>query len=84
MNRTETGVIPSVSDGLDSNVIHDSRPHQLADLTIKLVVHVKNSMQNNGSSIHWHGIRQNHTNMNDGVTAVTQCPTAPGDEMTCT
>lgn len=47
-------------------------------------MHVKNSMQDNGTSIHWHGIRQNFTNMNDGVTAVTQCPTAPGESMTYT
>lgn len=36
----------------------------------------------NGSSIHWHGVRQNYTNQNDGVVSITQCPTAPGEEYT--
>ena len=41
-----------------------------------VTVHVTNSMQTNGSSIHWHGIRQNYTNMMDGVASITQCPIA--------
>lgn len=48
------------------------------------VVHVTNSMPNNGSSIHFHGIRQNYTNLNDGVPSVTQCPIAPGSSYTYT
>ncbi|KAJ5635585.1 CAZyme family AA1 [Penicillium longicatenatum] len=49
-----------------------------------VVVHVKNSLgaQRNGSTIHWHGIRQNYTNPNDGVPSITQCPIAPGKTMT--
>ncbi|RMY92653.1 hypothetical protein D0862_09427 [Hortaea werneckii] len=47
-----------------------------------IVVHVKNSMQNNGTTIHWHGLRQNYTNEMDGVPSITQCPIAPGDSMT--
>lgn len=41
-------------------------------------------MTNNGTSLHFHGIRQNMTNQNDGVPAITQCPLAPGDTMTYT
>lgn len=41
-------------------------------------------MANNGSSIHFHGIRQNYTNQMDGVASVTQCPIAPGDTYTYT
>jgi FtsP/CotA-like multicopper oxidase with cupredoxin domain len=37
---------------------------------------------NNGTSIHFHGIRQNYTNQNDGVVSVTECPTAPGSTIT--
>ncbi|KAI7294068.1 hypothetical protein KC315_g19200, partial [Hortaea werneckii] len=48
----------------------------------EIVVHVKNSMQNNGTTIHWHGLRQNYTNEMDGVPSITQCPIAPGDSMT--
>ncbi|KAK3115509.1 hypothetical protein LTR53_005045 [Teratosphaeriaceae sp. CCFEE 6253] len=49
-----------------------------------IIVHVKNSMQNNGSTVHWHGQRQNGTNEMDGVASITQCPIAPGDSMTYT
>lgn len=35
----------------------------IADWGDEVVVHVTNSMQNNGSTIHWHGIRQNYTNV---------------------
>ncbi|KAK5124865.1 hypothetical protein LTR85_001055 [Meristemomyces frigidus] len=48
----------------------------------EIVVNVKNSMQNNGSTIHWHGQRQNYTNEMDGVSSITQCPIAPGESMT--
>lgn len=33
-------------------------------------------------SIHWHGIRQLNTTQFDGVPSVTQCPIAPGQNMT--
>lgn len=49
-----------------------------------IIVHVKNSMQNNGTSIHFHGMRQNYTNEMDGVPSITQCAIAPGDSMTYT
>lgn len=45
-------------------------------------MHVKNSLQDNGTSIHFHGVRQNYTFQEDGVAAITQCPTAPGDTIT--
>ncbi|KAJ5894471.1 hypothetical protein N7495_006162 [Penicillium taxi] len=48
-----------------------------------LIIHVTNNLgqAKNGSSIHWHGIRQNYTNPNDGVPSITQCPIAPGSSM---
>jgi FtsP/CotA-like multicopper oxidase with cupredoxin domain len=51
-----------------------------------VVVHVTNSLSSstNGTSIHFHGIRQNYTNQNDGVTSITQCPTPPGSSITYT
>jgi len=49
-----------------------------------VVVTVKNSLQNNGTSIHFHGVRQLNNNMNDGVPSITQCPIAPGESMTYT
>jgi FtsP/CotA-like multicopper oxidase with cupredoxin domain len=50
------------------------------------VVHVTNSLTSslNGTSIHFHGIRQNYTNQNDGVSAITQCPTPVGSTITYT
>lgn len=35
-------------------------------------------MQDNGTGIHWHGIRQLNSCQNDGVPGVTECPIAPG------
>ncbi|KAF2654402.1 multicopper oxidase [Lophiostoma macrostomum CBS 122681] len=43
-----------------------------------LVVNVKNSLDNNGTGIHWHGLRQLNSCQNDGVPGVTECPIAPG------
>lgn len=35
-----------------------------------------------GQSIHWHGMRQNHTNSEDGVAGVSQCSIPPGGSYT--
>lgn len=45
---------------------------------------VRNLMLHNGTSIHWHGIRQLNTNIQDGVNGVTECALAPGDTKTYT
>lgn len=42
-------------------------------------VNVTNSLGLNGTSIHWHGIRQKDTMHMDGVNGITQCPIAPED-----
>ncbi|KAJ5584591.1 CAZyme family AA1 [Penicillium hispanicum] len=59
-------------------------PTVYADWGDEIIVHVTNRLNTaeNGSSIHWHGIRQNYTNSNDGVVSITQCPTAPGSSTT--
>lgn len=61
-------------------------PTLFADWGDTVVVHVTNLLttSTNGTSIHFHGIRQNYTNQNDGVSAITQCPTAPGETTTYT
>lgn len=61
-------------------------PTIFADWGDTVKVHVINSLttSNNGTSIHFHGIRQNYTNQNDGVVSITQCPAAPGEEITYT
>ncbi|KAF9696035.1 hypothetical protein EKO04_006232 [Ascochyta lentis] len=43
-----------------------------------IVVNVKNNMQDNGTGIHWHGVRQLNSCQQDGVPGVTECPIAPG------
>ncbi|KAI4110559.1 MAG: hypothetical protein LQ345_006970 [Seirophora villosa] len=43
---------------------------------------VKNKLTHNGTTIHWHGLRQYQTLEHDGVNAITQCPIAPGDSYT--
>jgi FtsP/CotA-like multicopper oxidase with cupredoxin domain len=49
-----------------------------------VVVTVNNKLQENGTSIHFHGVRQLNTNEMDGVPSITQCPIAPGSSMTYT
>jgi FtsP/CotA-like multicopper oxidase with cupredoxin domain len=41
-------------------------------------VSVTNRLQDNGTTLHWHGQRQYYTNAEDGVPGVTECPIAPG------
>jgi hypothetical protein len=57
-------------------------PLLTADWGDTLTVHVTNNLPDNGTTIHWHGIRQLNSSEMDGVPGVTQCPIAPGDTMT--
>ncbi|KAK4125803.1 multicopper oxidase [Parathielavia appendiculata] len=43
---------------------------------------VKNNLRWNGTSVHWHGIRQFRSFQHDGVNGITECPIAPGDSFT--
>ncbi|KAJ5448536.1 Multicopper oxidase type 2 [Penicillium cf. griseofulvum] len=45
--------------------------------TLRVTVH-NNLTNDNGTAMHWHGIRQSMTNWLDGVPGVTQCPSKPG------
>ncbi|KAF2425356.1 hypothetical protein EJ08DRAFT_594437 [Tothia fuscella] len=47
---------------------------------LRIIVH--NDLQNNGTSIHWHGIRQLNSCIQDGTNGVTECPIAPGTTKT--
>lgn len=40
----------------------------------KLVVHVTNSLEEEGLSIHWHGLHMRNANSMDGAVGFTQCP----------
>lgn len=59
-------------------------PTIIADWGDTLVIHVTNNIDTNGTSIHWHGIRQNFTNPNDGIVSISQCPQAPNTTFTYT
>ncbi|CAK7238399.1 laccase, multicopper oxidase, benzenediol:oxygen oxidorectuctase [Sporothrix eucalyptigena] len=49
-----------------------------ADWGDELSITVVNNLKENGTSMHWHGIRQLNTNLQDGVNGVTECPIPPG------
>ncbi|KAI9327148.1 laccase-1 precursor [Zopfochytrium polystomum] len=69
-------------DGVPVNVFafNDSIPGPLitADWGDWVEIYVTNNLQNNGTSIHWHGLRQLGTVASDGVPGVTQCAIPPG------
>ena len=48
----------------------------------RLIVDVKNSLGNESTSIHWHGMQQVGTNAMDGPTGAIQCPILPGSSFT--
>ena len=47
-------------------------------------VTVHNNLQDNGTAIHWHGIRQLNSVTMDGTNGLTECPLAPGQSKTYT
>ncbi|KZV97348.1 hypothetical protein EXIGLDRAFT_764477 [Exidia glandulosa HHB12029] len=53
-------------------------PTLVANWGDTIEVHLTNGLKDNGTSIHWHGIRQFENSKNDGVNGVTECPLAPG------
>ncbi|KAG5663012.1 hypothetical protein KAF25_000948 [Fusarium avenaceum] len=59
-------------------------PTIFADWGDNVIVHMTSNLKTstNGSSFHFHGTHQNYTNPQDGVVAITQCPTAPGHSIT--
>ncbi|KXX80824.1 Laccase-2 [Madurella mycetomatis] len=60
---------------LINSEFHDcsSRSHWGDRINITVI----NNLRYNGTSIHWHGIRQLNNNINDGVNGVTECPIPP-------
>lgn len=69
---------------VDGKVFNDSYPGPWIQACWgdTLEINVTNHLQYNGTTVHWHGIRQLHTLEMDGVNGVTQCPIAPGDSFT--
>lgn len=61
-------------------LVYDLEVHfgiPLADRISEITV--KNKLLYNGTTVHWHGIRQLNSFESDGVNAITQCPIATGD-----
>ncbi|KAF2006452.1 multicopper oxidase [Amniculicola lignicola CBS 123094] len=84
LELTETSISP---DGIAkplAKLINGTFPGPLIEACWgdTLQVTVVNKLPDNGTSIHWHGIRQLNTNHMDGVNGVTQCPTAENDSFT--
>ena len=74
---------PLNADGImnfDSKAFNNSYPGPWIEACWgdDIEITVENFLDFNGTSIHWHGIRQYQTNEQDGVNGVTQCPIAPG------
>ena len=44
----------------------------------RIIVNVKNSLGNESTSLHFHGLYQNGTTHMDGPSGVTQCAISPG------
>lgn len=57
-------------------------PAVIADWGDDLIIHVTNNLKDNGTSVHWHGVRQLNSVEYDGVPGVTQCPIPPGETLT--
>ncbi|KAI5251392.1 hypothetical protein E4T42_04329 [Aureobasidium subglaciale] len=77
---TNTTCNPDGQKDLECYLINNSMPGPTitADWGDMIQVTVKNSLQNNGTSLHWHGIRQLGSVGADGVGGITECPIAPG------
>lgn len=84
----ELGQLTLAPDGVERLVMTVNGtipgPTIIADWGDTLIIHITNNIAVNGTSIHWHGIRQNYTNPNDGAVSITQCAQAPNDTYTYT
>jgi len=47
-----------------------------------LIIRVENALEDEGISIHWHGLHMRDQNEFDGADGLTQCPIAPGASFT--
>ncbi|KUJ13129.1 ascomycete fungal laccase from thielavia arenaria [Mollisia scopiformis] len=59
-------------------------PVLTADWGDTLQITVVNELELNGTSIHWHGIRQLNNDINDGANGITECPIPPKSSKTYT
>ena len=57
-------------------------PPIIANWGDNLIIHVTNNLPSDGTTVHWHGVRQLDSVQYDGVPGVTQCPIPPGETLT--
>ena len=57
-------------------------PRLEADVGDRVIVNMKNSLGDQSTTIHFHGLYMNGTSWMDGVAQTTQCPVPPGSSMT--
>jgi len=69
-----------------SMVINGKLPGDLIEAWWGDIIEVEhtNNLQDNGTSLHFHGLRQLNTNEMDGVASITQCPVPGGGSITQT
>ncbi|EON62976.1 hypothetical protein W97_02202 [Coniosporium apollinis CBS 100218] len=82
----DIGWITAAPDGFSRPVIavNGQWPPPLLEANVgdTVVVRVKNSLGDQTTSLHWHGISQRGSISMDGAVGVTQCPIPPGGEFT--
>ncbi|KAI4726713.1 hypothetical protein E4T49_05551 [Aureobasidium sp. EXF-10728] len=83
---TETTCNPDGNGTIPCFLINGMQPGPVitADWGDTLSITVKNSLKNNGTGMHWHGIRQLNSVGSDGVGGITECPIPPGGSRTYT
>ncbi|KAH0309446.1 putative multicopper oxidase, type 1, partial [Aureobasidium melanogenum] len=81
---TNTTCNPDGNGAIECFLINGQQPGPVitANWGDQVVINVKNSLQNNGSSFHWHGVRQLNSVGSDGVGGLTECPIPPGGSRT--
>ena len=84
LNVTDKTISPDGYLKPEGKVINGTYPGPLIEACWgdDITVHVTNFVKTNGTTIHWHGVRQLHTAAADGVNGVSQCPIATGDTFT--
>jgi FtsP/CotA-like multicopper oxidase with cupredoxin domain len=84
LNVTDQTISPDAYLKSEGKVFNNTYPRPLIEVCWgnDLTIPVTNYIATSGSTVHWHGIRQLHTNEADGVNGVTQCSIANGDTYT--
>ncbi|KAF2713503.1 multicopper oxidase, partial [Pleomassaria siparia CBS 279.74] len=84
----DIGWVRAAPDGFERPVIGVNgawpNPTIEADVGDTIVVNTFNSLGNQSTSLHFHGMYQNETNAYDGGVGVAQCPISPGGFFTYT